>query len=72
MSTAPSCNELDLFPQRLHWAPNEKLQINDFFDDIPSLPKVKKVKARIGGLAVPDSDDEKSSSDEEEEEDEDA
>jgi hypothetical protein len=31
MSTAPSCNDIDLHPSWLHWLPNKKLQINNFF-----------------------------------------
>jgi hypothetical protein len=59
MSTAPSCTDIDLHLKWLHWSPKNKLQINDFFADMPSSPKKpKKPKAKIGGLVVPDSDDE--------------
>ncbi|KAI4719568.1 hypothetical protein E4T48_04255 [Aureobasidium sp. EXF-10727] len=72
MATAPECNDPDLSSSWLHWSPNEKNQINDFFDDVPSLPKKKKTK--IGGLPVPDSssdDDDDDDDDDEEEEDND-
>lgn len=71
MATAPSCNDFDLHSSRLHWVPNKKFQIGDFFGNVPPLPKEKKVKAKVGGLVVPTSSDEESSSSEDEDEDED-
>jgi hypothetical protein len=75
MATAPSCNDFDLHSSRLHWMPNKKFQMGDFFADVPPLPKEKSVKvkkgglvakAKIGGLVVPTSSDEESSSSEDE------
>jgi hypothetical protein len=68
-STASSCDDFDNYPSWLHWSPSKKNQINDFFADIPPLPKVRKSrKAMIGALPVPD--DEDSSDDDEGEEEE--
>jgi hypothetical protein len=69
MSTAPSCNHLDQNPSWLHWSPSKKNQINDFFADIPPLPKPR--KAMLGALPIPGSSDEDSSNNEDGEEDDD-
>jgi hypothetical protein len=68
MSTAPSCDDFEYCPSWLHWSPSKKNQINDFFADIPPLPKVR--KAMIGYLSVPGSSDEDDSDDDEEKEEE--
>ncbi|KAI4733269.1 hypothetical protein E4T50_16178 [Aureobasidium sp. EXF-12298] len=69
MATAPSCDDLDLYPSWLHWSPTEEFQINDFFEKAPSSSrKEKKAKTKIGGLAVPGSSDEDSSDDDEDDE----
>lgn len=68
MATAPSCNDLDLYPSWLHWSPSGDYQINDFFSDVPSLPKKKKGKNNIEDLSGPSSSDEDSSDDDEDDE----
>lgn len=68
MATAPGCNDLDLYPSWLHWSPSGDYQINDFFGDVPSLPKKKKGKNKIGGLSVPGSSNRDSSDDDEDDE----